>query len=352
MPAFELFLEGGAQAFHTDVFLGADLDGVRVVLQKFSAARFVGDFDLVEHAQARRVFIDDAFERLVRDFEMVAVIGRRTVHDFQDAVGMGGHAERALERFDQVVGELANESDGIAQDDVFAIEVKLSRGAVECGEELVFNVDVGACQAVRERGLACVRVTDNADLENVRSLVCLLLTCIFNLLKLFLEFLDALTNHTAVCFELRLARPLGADAAIVLAAKVRPRTGETRHHVLQLRDFDHQAAFSGDGMFRENVQNKPRAVENLDSRHAFFEVTDLRTGEVIVKDNHLGVVFFESALDLVHLALSNERRWAKILDSLQKTACDECPCGLGESPQFGELFASKPRANLGRCDTH
>ena len=114
VPAFELFLEGGAQAFHADVLLGADLDRVRIVLQEFRAARFIGDFDLVEHAEARCVLVDDAFERLVRDFEMLAVIGRGSIDNFQDAVRMGGHAKRALERFDQVVGELADESDGIA----------------------------------------------------------------------------------------------------------------------------------------------------------------------------------------------------------------------------------------------
>ena len=85
----------------------------------------------------------------MRDFEMVAVIGCASIDDFQDAVGVGSHAKRALERFNQVVGELADESDGIAQDDVFSVEVKLSRGAVERGEELVFDVNVGACQTIR-----------------------------------------------------------------------------------------------------------------------------------------------------------------------------------------------------------
>ena len=134
MPAFELFLECCTEAFHADVLFCADLDGVRVVLQKFRAARFIGDFDLVEYAEARCVLVDDAFQRLVRDFEMVAVIRGASVNDFEDAVRMGGHAERALERFNQVVGELADKSDGIAQDDILAVEVKLSRGAVECRE--------------------------------------------------------------------------------------------------------------------------------------------------------------------------------------------------------------------------
>jgi len=82
VPAFELFLECCTEAFHADVLLGADLDGVRVVLQKFRAARFIGDFDLVEHAEARRVLVDDAFERLVRDFQVIAVIRGAPVNDF------------------------------------------------------------------------------------------------------------------------------------------------------------------------------------------------------------------------------------------------------------------------------
>lgn len=277
MPAFELFLECCTEAFHADVLFCADLNGFGIVLQKFRAARFACDFDLVENAEAWRVFVDNAFERLMRDFQVIAVVRGASVNDFQDAVRMGSHAERALERFNQVVGKFADESDRIGEDDVFAIEVKLSRGAVERCEEFIFNVHIGACQAVRERRLACVRVTDNADLENVVSLVGLLLAGVFDFLQLFLEFLDALADHAAVRFELRLARPLGADAAIVLAAKVRPRTGEPRHHVLQLRYFDHQATFCGDGVLGKNVEDKSRAVKNLDTGHAFFKIADLRT---------------------------------------------------------------------------
>ena len=90
------------------------MDGVRIVLQEFCAARFACYFDLVEDAESRRVLGNNAFERLVRDFQMIAVVRGAPVNDFQDAVRVGGHAERTLERFDQVVGELADESDRIA----------------------------------------------------------------------------------------------------------------------------------------------------------------------------------------------------------------------------------------------
>ena len=92
MPAFELFLEGCAQTFHADVLLCADLNGVRIVLQEFCAACFVGNFDLVEYAESRSILVDNAFERLVRDLQMIAVVRGASVNDFQDAVRMGGYA--------------------------------------------------------------------------------------------------------------------------------------------------------------------------------------------------------------------------------------------------------------------
>ena len=123
MPAFQLLLEGGAEPFHADVFFRAHLDGFRVVLQQLGTARLVADFGLVEHANAGRFLADDVLERLVRNFQVLAVVGSAPVHDFQDAVGMGGHSERALERLDEVVGELADEPDGVGEDDVFSVEV-------------------------------------------------------------------------------------------------------------------------------------------------------------------------------------------------------------------------------------
>ena len=154
----------------------------------------------------------------MRHFQVFAVIGCGTVHDFEDAVGVRGDPERALESLDEVVWQLADKAYRIGENDVFPVEVKFACGAVEGCEELVFHVHVGPSQTVCERGLACVRVADNADLKNVVALVRLAFAGLLDFLEFFLEFLDALTNHAAVGFELRLTRPLGADAAIVLAA--------------------------------------------------------------------------------------------------------------------------------------
>ena len=99
-PGGELFLEGFAEAFHADVFAGAHLDGLGVVLAEFRAAGLVADFGLVKYADAWRLGTDDAFERLVGDFQVLAIVGSGAIHDFQDSVRMRGDAERTLEGFD------------------------------------------------------------------------------------------------------------------------------------------------------------------------------------------------------------------------------------------------------------
>ena len=68
VPGGELFLEGFAEAFHADVFAGAHLDCLGLVLAEFRAAGFGADFGLVEYADAWSFFADDSFECLVSDF--------------------------------------------------------------------------------------------------------------------------------------------------------------------------------------------------------------------------------------------------------------------------------------------
>ena len=153
-------------------------------------------------------------------------------------------------------------------------------------------------------------------MENVVTVFGLAFAGVLDFFKLLFKFLDALTDHAAVGFELRFAGALGADASVVLTAKVRPCTGQARHHVLELRYFDHQAAFCRNSVLRENVQDKPCTVEYLDSGHSLFQVPNLRTGQIVVENHHLGVLLFQGTLDLVHLAFTNERCRAKVLHPL------------------------------------
>ena len=154
----------------------------------------------------------------MRHFQVFTVIRRTPVYDFQNAVGMRCHPEGALEGLDEVVGELADKPDSIAEDDVFSVQVELAGGAVEGREQFVFYIDVSTGEAVREGRFSGVRVTDDTHVKNVVPVFGLALAGILDFFKFLLEFLDALADHAAVRFQLRLTRPLGADAAVVLAA--------------------------------------------------------------------------------------------------------------------------------------
>ena len=114
-------------------------------------------------------------------------------------------------------------------------------------------------------------------MENVVSVFCLAFAGVFDFFKLLFKFLNALADHAAVGFELSFAGALGADASVVLTAKVCPCAGKARHHVLELCYFDHQAAFCRDGVLRKNVQDKTRTVKYLNSGESLFQVPDLRT---------------------------------------------------------------------------
>ena len=69
-------------------------------------------------------------------------------------------------------------------------------------------------------------------------------------------------------------------------------------------------------MLCKNVENKAGSVENLDSGESLFQVTNLRARKIVIENDHLGVLFFEGALDFVYLAFANERCRTEILHSL------------------------------------
>src|ERR1700677_4505449 len=88
------------------------------------------------------------------------------VQDVQKQVGMDGFFEGGLEAGDEIVRQIANEADGVAEQDLnAAVDFPCARFGIERREELV--VGVGACRSegVEERALAGVGVANDADRE-------------------------------------------------------------------------------------------------------------------------------------------------------------------------------------------
>ncbi len=72
-------------------------------------------------------------------------IGAAGVDDVEEEIGEDGFFEGGFEGFDESVGEIADEADGVGEEDVLAVgEFAAAGGGIEGGEELVFGEDFRA----------------------------------------------------------------------------------------------------------------------------------------------------------------------------------------------------------------
>ena len=86
-------------------------------------------------------------------------------HDEQ-RIGVCGFFERRLEGGDEVVGEVADEANGVGEHDIDgAIDFPFAGAGHECGKELVVGVRATCGEGVEERALAGVGVANEANCE-------------------------------------------------------------------------------------------------------------------------------------------------------------------------------------------
>ncbi len=111
--------------------------------------------------------------------------------------------------------------------------------------------------------------------------------------ELFAQHGDARADEAAVGFDLRLARPLGPDAAL-LAREVRPRARQAGADVVELREFD--LRLGGALLARRAKMSRMRPLRST-SLTAWspvesdpFEVAELDRRQVVVEDDEVGAV--------------------------------------------------------------
>ena len=102
---------------------------------------------LVEHDERIGAVDADRLQHLFDGGDLAERILVAGVHDMQQQIGVPRLFERRLERGHEVVGQVADESDGVAQQDVSPMgDLPLAGPGVERGEQLVGDVDVGAAR--------------------------------------------------------------------------------------------------------------------------------------------------------------------------------------------------------------
>ena len=190
--------------------------------------------------------------------------GRSHVHHVQHQRGFLNLLERGTKRLHQRGGQVADEADGVAEENAAARgQQQRADGGIERGEQPRVGEHAGLGEPVEKGGLSGVGVAGERERgqRNRAAAAPVDGAAGAHALQIELDLLNAMGDAAPVGFELRFARPAGAYAA------AQPRhldavPGEARQQVIELRQFDLEAAFARAGARGEDVEDQLGAVDN------------------------------------------------------------------------------------------
>jgi len=123
--------------------------------------------------------------------------------------------------------------------------------------------------------------------------------------QFLLELFDLDGDAAAVRLQFGFAGAARTDAATEAGERF-ALTGEARQDVLELRQFDLKASFSGSGTGSKNIKDELSTVNDLDDGGS-FEIALLGGGEVVVDDDNVRVEGFGEFFQLLDFALAEKR---------------------------------------------
>ncbi len=263
-------------------------------------------------------------------------VGIGRVDDLDEDVGPVDLLERRPERVDELVRELVDEAHGVGHDRGLPVaELDLAAGGIERGEQLVLGErHLGADEGVEQRRLAGVRVADDADgrpqpavaaAGRGRALLA-------DLLDALLHLGDAGPDDPAVGLELALAGAARPDPALG-AREVGPHLGEPRQLVLELGELDLEAALVGLRVEREDVEDQPAPVDDLDLDE-LLERALLGRRELVVGDEQVEPGLALGGHEILGLALAHVPVRVDVAAVLPLGADD---VGAGRGREVGQL---------------
>jgi len=202
---------------------GADEEGVLDGVLAAGGELLVAEaIDLVVDEEARDLAGAELAEDPVDGGHVLLAVGVAGVDDQEEEVGPRDLLEGGGEGLHERGREVADEADGVEEDDLAVLrEADPADGRVEGGEELVLGDHLALGDRVEEGALAGVGVADDRDHRDAARVAegASLLALLAEVLQALLEVVDPVLGLAAVELELGLAGAAAADPA-----------GEARHH--------------------------------------------------------------------------------------------------------------------------
>ena len=221
-----------------------------------------GQIAFVEHPDLRHRGGADFRQHRVHRGNLLVAIGRRCVDHVQQQIGLGGLGQRRPECRDEVVGQVANEADGVGHHDRVRVgHVDPAQRRVERGEQLVRDVGASAGHPIEERRLArrwCSRPAPRcAPGARRRVRLCTAWLRATRARRSFRSFTRSPMSRRSVssCVSPGPRRPM---PPFCRSRWVQPPTRRVAI-VLQLRELDLQLALGAAGAQREDVEDQARA---------------------------------------------------------------------------------------------
>ena len=301
-------LEAGGDEL-VEIFSAASGEEDRVGDKEVGAVEggFIGGVHFIEDGEDG--FIDGA--EFLEDGEGGLVVlddvGVGDVEDVDQEIGEDDFFERGLEGFDETVGQAADETDGVGDEELLvAAELKLAGGGVEGREEFIFGENGGAGEGVEEGRFAGVGVADDGGGGDGDALAFLALggALFADVDELALEGDDAVVDEAAVLLELGFA--LAAHAAgTALAGEMAPSAGEAREGILHAGEGDLEDGLAGLGTVGEDLEDDFLAVDDGEFGE-FFPIALLSGREGLVENDDVAALGFGEFDEFLGLAAAEE----------------------------------------------
>ena len=272
----------------------------------------------------------------------------------QDEVGLARLVQRRGERVDDLVGQLADEADGVGQQVRAAVDAQLARRRVERVEEAVADADLGAGQAVEQRRLAGVRVAGERDLRQVRALALGAHRRARGASRPSSRRRSAVMRLRARRRSVSICDSPGPRAPMPGCAALAPRRSRCVHSP-RMRAMLYSSCASSTCSLPSALCACPAKMSRItrravDDRHAepLLEVALLARAQLVVADDDVRVGELRGLLDLDELAGPEVRVRMRLLEVLDDLPDDRDAGRAQQLVQLGEVVAGLERGDAER----
>ena len=217
---------------------------------------------LVEDDNHRLATGVDFGKGLVYHGNLLLEVGVADVHHVEQQVGFADFVEGGFERFHEAVGQFADESHRVGEQEGEVSEDHLAHSGVEGGEELILGQHFRVGEHIHYGGLADVGVAHEGHAHVLVAVAALCFLLLVDFLETALEQGDALADDASVGFDFLLARAAHTDTA-ALFLQVSPHTREAGEQVLVLGQLHLHLGVGGLGALGEDVEDEVGAVHHL-----------------------------------------------------------------------------------------